>query len=528
MRYGSPSWSFEPGGSVSRKVRRWWALALGVLVATSVASPAVATERDDGGAVHRHIARALSDPTTPSRPLDATWRTDRATRAASPSTSYGFDAIARDGSNWRAHPTGSMGEHWILTAANASYALYDLSGDTIIGPNALSSLRMLPSGATASDPRIVYDQYDGRFVLTYVAVDDANRRSWIYVLSIPDATATEPSTWCLTKVVADRTGGDGPQRPRDTGLGYDETRVAVSADMYDFGRDRFSGSTVLAFPKARLYDCSRTPRYDTFTGRETLSRTGERAVTLQPAVTVGHGRSLYLTSLEPGRSSFVTLWRLSGELGSMTLRSVPLHVPRVRHPPAGTQGGATPADDESRWITGDAAITSTFSDLDTGRVYAAHAAARNLRPDPSGDDVESTIRWYEIEPAGALGASRVLRVGTIGTPQTDAGWPSLATDDTGNLFVTYSRASAVTGEFLSAWIAEVVPGSTDATTQPLRIGTARFEATAGHEPWGDSSAMSRDPVDGRFVMAVNQVAVSDGSGATRDWREIVQVVSHGP
>jgi hypothetical protein len=512
---------------VSRKVRWWSALALGALVTASSALPAAATERD--GAVHRSLAaRSSSDAVTSARPVASSWRTNGAARAASPTTSYGFDAIARDGSNWRAHPTGGMGAHWILTAANASYALYDLSGNAVIGPNALGSLRPLPSGASASDPRVVYDQYDGRFVLTYVAVDDADRRAWIYVLAIPDATATDPATWCLTRVVADRTGGDGVQRPEATALGYDETRVAVTADMYDFGRRRFRGSTVLAFPKARLYDCSRTPAYDTFTGRETRARTGEPGVTLQPAVTVGHGRSLYLTSVEPGRSSFVILWRLSGKLGSMTLRSVALRVPRLRLPPTGTQGGATVDDGESRWITGDAAITSTFSDLDTGRVYAAHAAAKNLGPDPSGEYVESTVRWYEIDPAGALGASRVLRVGTIGAAQTDAGWPSLATDTTGNLFVTYSRASAVTGEFLSAWIAEVVPGSTDATTQPLRIGTARFEATPGAERWGDSSSMSRDPVDGRFVMAVNEVAVGDGSGATRDWREIVQVVSHAP
>jgi hypothetical protein len=39
--------------------------------------------------------------------------------------------------------------------------------------------------------------------------------------------------------------------------------------------------------------------------------------------------------------------------------------------------------------------------------------------------------------------------------------------------------------------------------------------------------MSRDPVDGRYIMAVNQVAVSDGDGSTRDWRQIVHVVAHG-
>ena len=43
------------------------------------------------------------------------------------------------------------------------------------------------------------------------------------------------------------------------------------------------------------------------------------------------------------------------------------------------------------------------------------------------------MRWYAVDPAGVLGRSRVARIGTIGAPETDAGWPSLATDAAGNL-----------------------------------------------------------------------------------------------
>jgi hypothetical protein len=159
-------------------------------------------------------------------------------------------------------------------------------------------------------------------------------------------------------------------------------------------------------------------------------------------------------------------------------------------------------------------------------VYTAQTIATDLGPDPGGSPyVESAVRWYEVRPTPRLASSQVLRIGTIGTPETDAGWPSVATDASGNLFVTYSRASAITGEYLSAWVAEIAPATTTATTRLLRAGTARFETTAGPEPWGSHSAMSRDPVDGRFVVAVGQVAVSDGSGTTRDWRETVTVLS---
>jgi hypothetical protein len=284
----------------------------------------------------------------------------------------------------------------------------------------------------------------------------------------------------------------------------------------------------LAFPKGRLYDCSRRLTYATFTGRETRNPTGTRAFTLQPAVTVGDGRSIFLTSLDAGRPTFLTLWRLSGKGTAVDLRRVSLRVPTARRPPYGTQGGGALDAANTWWDTGDGRLVSTFADLDRGEVFTAHTVAKDLGPDVGSAYVESAVRWYAIDPAGALGASRLERVGTIGTPQTDAAWPSLASDVDGNLFVTYARASAITGEFLSAWIAEVPAGMTEAQIELLEAGTARLEAKRGPERWGDYSAMSRDPTDGRFVAAVNQVAVSNGSETTRDWRQIVHVVSDAP
>jgi hypothetical protein len=120
----------------------------------------------------------------------------------------------------------------------------------------------------------------------------------------------------------------------------------------------------------------------------------------------------------------------------------------------------------------------------------------------------------------------VTRFGTVGEVETDAGWPAVATDATGNLFITYSRASVVTHEFLSAWVAEVTPGPTVAETQPVRSGTARMEAVDGVERWGGYAAAGRDPTDGDLVAIVNQFAVADSAGPTTDWRQAVYLIRH--
>ncbi len=126
-----------------------------------------------------------------------------------------------------------------------------------------------------------------------------------------------------------------------------------------------------------------------------------------------------------------------------------------------------------------------------------------------------------MSPAGKLKNSVLARKGTIGAPEVDLGWPSVATDGSGNLFVTYNRASAVTGEFLSAWVAEIPPGSTTATQLLLKPGLATYDAVSGIERWGDFTGIGRDPVTPGLVATFNQYALNPAS-----WQQAVNVVQH--
>lgn len=508
-------------------LRRAVLVVLMITMSMSAALVSAASERDRSSPFRRGPT-GLDVPIRTARGTVSAERRSDVGRAATPTPSNGFEAIRRIGGHWPADPTGALGEQWILTAANSSYALYDRTGAAVIGPNPLATLLSTPTRAEVFDPKVVYDQYRGRFILAYLVVDEGQRRSWISIITIPDATATDASTWCATRIVADRTAGDGKQFADYTGLGYDERHVVVTTNIYDFADHRFRGATVLAFAKGRLYDCGRTVAFDTFTGAETRNPSGTPGFTVQPASTVGTGGPLYLTSFDPGRPNYVVLWRLDERGGQTVLRNVAMRVASVHVAGFATQGGGDVDHRDTWWDPGDLRFVSTFTDLGLGSVFTAHVIGHDLRPDLGRPYAEAAIRWYEIRPTPILQATRVVRTGTIGAPETDAGWPALATDQAGDLFVTYSRASAITYEFLSAWVAEIEPNTNLETTTQLASGTARLEAVKGPERWGDYAALSRDPLDGRFLLAVNQVAVADGEGPTRDWRQIVQTVTHGP
>ncbi|MEW6058542.1 MAG: hypothetical protein AB1551_00085 [Actinomycetota bacterium] len=318
-----------------------------------------------------------------------------------------FDAIPRIGDESPADPTGAMGTDWILAAVNTSYALYDLEGVSKLGPASFAPFFSFPLGTWLFNPKIVYDQYSQVFVMGFLASNGSQRKSWILLVTVPNATA-------------------GDQRPG-------------------------------AVP-----------------------------------------------------------------------RSLPIGSPagKVEAASSATQGGGGLANPNTLWDPGDLRFVNAPHDADLGRVYAAHKAARNLRPDSNTDGyLEATVRWYELKPGGTISGSKITRTGVIGAPETDVGWPVVATDGSGNLYVSHSQASAVTGEFLSACATSIPPGGTGGRSILLASGTARMEAVVGPEPWGAYGAANRDPTSPAMVAIVSQYARSDGSGATEDWQQTFSLVS---
>lgn len=433
-----------------------------------------------------------------------------------PSSAFGFDALGDVDGFLPADTTGALGDNWFLTAVNSSYALWKLDGTVEIPATSLGAFDQKPH-LDLFDPRVVYDQYHDTFVLVFLGESDSPRRSTITVVAIPDATANQPATWCVSTLEGDQVGVTPAVWADFPGVGYTADRVTITTNQFTFPSSTgvFASVQILSIPSSMLYDCTQTLEADVFSGTQTTEPDGSPAFTMQPAQTVGaETTDQYMLSFRrKGPDSFVTVWRIRPATdGSLKLRRTALVVGKTRMPPAGTQEGGSATNDETWWDTGDARLINAFYDADRGALYSAHAVSGRLAPDAVTDGyVESVIRWYEVNPAGRLRRSSIGRTGTIGVPETDAAWPTIATDGAGNVYVTYNRASQPAGEFLSAWVAQVPPGSTEATPILLAPGAATYDAISGMERWGDYTAIGRDPVDGAYVATFNQYAASGTS-----------------
>jgi hypothetical protein len=480
--------------------------------------------RDPG--VSRHESTSFDVFSGGARPKGAAPRVDRATAPLAPQPVTGFDGLA-DPSAIPSDTTGSRGDDFIVAAVNTQVAVYDLNGTQVVAPIQLDALHPDANGHFAFDPKVVYDPYDDTFVVVYLIQEDQPRLSIIVSVAIPNATADDTSTWCAIAFPGDAIPG-GPATWADyPGLGFNDTRVTITTNEFTFPSTfaAFRSAQVMTIDKTGLYDCGRpAPVPTVFAGTATRDNLGKQAFTLRPAETVGAspGAQLMVSfGPVPGRGDYLTLWRIKPRATGFALKRVSAPSGRVSRPPAGTQRGGGLTTRDTWWDTGDTRLINAFYDADRNELFTAQATLRDLRPDSNtGGYPESVVRWYEIDPADTLRNSVIARKGIIGEPEVDVGWPSVATDGSGVLFVTYSRASDPRNEFLSAWVSTIQPGSSGDAELLLHAGAATYNASPGVDRWGDYTAIGRDPASPQNVATFNQYAQS-----TVQWRQFISLVT---
>lgn len=462
----------------------------------------------------------------------------------------GFLGHSGNGREAPSDTTGAGGVSHVVTAVNVSYGVWQSSALSdppapaapLVSGTLESLFPTLPGGAFVFDPKVVYDHYSGRFVIAFLAghgrpFTSGREFSKLLIVSIPDATAPDQSTWCLRQLNADQIRKDGRQYGDYPGLGFDRDFVYITTNQFDFGHTEvFRYAQVLALGKTSLYDCGAKLKINSFGRNETRDRSGRHAFTIQPAVTeseTGLGKIGYMASFQEGTCGFLcgkrlTIWRVKRKGARLDLASDQVNVAPGRMAPLGTQrdGSPTCAPIEQCWDAGDLRLVTAFYDADRDRLYTAHTVRFDVAP---GDGyLEASVRWYEIDPS-PIRRARVTRTGIIGDSGRDSGWPSVATDSLGNLFVNYNRAGAPPpGEYLSAVVATISPGSVvPNASMTLVPGEALYVDESGRpQRWGDYSAINRDPTEPLDMWAVNQYAKTDLSPPTTNlWQQVVNRIA---
>jgi hypothetical protein len=419
-------------------------------------------------------------------------------------------------------PIAAAGPAHVVSVVNSSIEWYTKSGvlqgsqsleDDFFGP--------LAPQARPFDPKVIYDQYADRFVvIALVRVDNGifnpNNVSRILVAVSDDENPN--GNWYLGSINSILTIGFLNNWADYPGLAIDEEAVYITANMFQFQLNGFSGSRLWILEKG---DGS-GGFYDGGTSSLTLHNPSSEAgmqmeaFTLQPAHVFGPGgvpgkagTFLVSSGWAAGMTDFLSVIRVDDPLGSPSFSNQFINLGDV------TSGFGLP--DAPQAGTGVAVETNDGRILNAVWRNNSLWAVNTVSPSTGADSGQATAHWHQIDTS-TLNSLALVQQGNVGGEDIAAGthtfFPAIAVDGIGNAAIGFSASAP--GIFPGAYYAGRQPLDPAGTVQPsqtLAAGIDYYIRTFGGQRnrWGDYSGMSVDPADDRTFWAYNEYALSRGT-----------------
>ena len=421
--------------------------------------------------------------------------------AAAPTSLTSFPGIPATG--WLPPDcTFAAGPSHVLASVNATVAVYGKTGGAPLKQVTLTSwFSNVISNAKIFDPKALYDQHAGRWVLLAVALGPGSTDSF-FLLSV--SKSGDPlGPWFNYKLDATKDGTTSTTNWADyPGLGVDSKFLYLTANMFSFG-GAFQYAKIRMIDKAAVY----AGGVATFTDWVKMKNAdGSMAFTIQPCHTYGAPTVEYLVnSVYPsgtGSQKTLTLWSISNSTTIPVLTRQSITTNTFSLPPDAVQkGGGTPLD------TGDTRVLNAV--FRGGSVWCALTTAHNW-----GSGNAASIHWFQINAtSGAL-----TQQGVFGASGFHYFYPAVSPDSNGNMTMVFSRSGST--EFASVRYTGRKAGDPVGQLQSsalLKAGVANYTGLdgSGRNRWGDYAGIANDPADNLKTWIYSLYAAASNNWATQ-------------
>lgn len=410
-----------------------------------------------------------------------------APEAAAPGTLGSFAGL--DDTTWFPPDCAlAAGPQHVLAAVNSSVAFYRKTGGAAVLQRTLSAwFGNVVSQAKIFDPKALYDQHAGRWVLAAVALGTTTNTS-LFLLSV-SKTSDPLGGWSNYALDATVDGDVQTENWADyPGLGVDAQALYLTANMFRFGGG-FQYGKIRIIPKDGPYSGGAATFRDIVNLKNAEN---SPAFTIQPCHTYGAPQVQYfVNSLFPSPSvptrTLLSLWSLTDPLGAATIvrRNVGVN-PYGLPPDAPQKGSSTPLD------TGDVRVLNAV--FRGGSVWLALTSRHDWG---TGTNLAS-IHWFQIDAATGV----IVQQGLYGAPGRHYSFPAVMPDGNGNLVIVFQRSG--TTEFASLRTTGRLatdPLGRLQNSAELKPGAARYVKLDGmsRNRWGDYLGIANDPTDNRAI-----------------------------
>jgi hypothetical protein len=366
----------------------------------------------------------------------------------------------------------AAGPNHLVFSINSVIEIYSKFGNLISSNSLFGFFNSLgTAGSCCFDPRATYDPNHGRFIISAAAVDS----STVSHIFFADSQTSDPTgNWFKYDLKLTPTTPEGSPASVDFDtMGVSNNLLILSANLPPSAFQGTESTEVWALQLAGL-----------LAGNSTLSVTafpnvhlpnGNRAFTLQPAITYGDPGVAYMASTDGNPQvggNAIHLWTVT-ETGTPALSVVDIPVAAYKVGPPGPQPNTT----NPLSISGD--ILTSPPVWRNGSLWIAQQVADSTGTVP-------VVRWYEVLPA----SKTVRQTGTI-TGAGAAFIPSITVTASGATDIVFDTSNS-TSQFASAAFAHR-EANDPLGTMPVQAiyqnGLAGYEETR----WGDYTAISADP-----------------------------------
>jgi hypothetical protein len=401
---------------------------------------------------------------------------------AAPSPSTNFAGIPFTG--WIPPDcTLAAGPQHVLVSVNSSVAVYNKAGGPAVMQKTLTAwFSNVVQGLTIFDPKTLYDQHAGRWVLLAVAVGSSPNRSY-HLLSV-SSTSNPLGPWRNYRFDATLNGSTATNNWADfPALGVDNQAVYVTSNMFQFGGG-FQYAKIRIIPKAGPYSGGAAPYFDFF-GMRNADNTV--AFTIQPCHTFGAPQVEYLVNSAFPSGNYLTVWRIINPVAAPSLTRTQVGVAAYSLAPNADQsGGAPPLN------TGDVRVLHAVFRGDS--IWTAFTTAHNWGAGPN----RAAIQWAQIRAA----VPALVQQGIYGAANLHYFYPAPCPDANGNMIIVFSRSGpSEFGSILYTGRRSTDPLGALQASALLRAGVAHYSRldSGGRNRWGDYNGVASDPANGRIV-----------------------------
>jgi hypothetical protein len=415
-------------------------------------------------------------------------------------------------------PIGVAGPNHVVNVVNTSIQWYTKAGgqqnNQRLGRNsstaAGSFFELLSPINGTFDPKVIYDQYAGRFLVVTLEMSGTTTNNPDNVSRILLAVSddSDPNgTWTYQAIDAKLTISGGDSWADYPGFAVDEEAVYVTANMF-----RFTGGSSIA---TRLWIIHKSPFYSGGAASVTVHDPyagGGIATTTQPAHMFG-------TSPAAAGTFLVSYSGLSGG-GNEAVQVVrvdnPLTTPsfNVQQPSLGNIDVTTVAVPNAPQL-GTGTLINTNDRRALQAVWRDNALWVTFTTRPISG--EATAHWVKVNTSNLTTLS-IADQGAVTGEDIAAGtytfFPSIAVDPCGNMAIGFAASASTIypGAYYTGRLASD-PAGTVQSSAALAVGQDYYVRTfgAGRNRWGDYSGISLDPSDEATFWVFNQYAMTRGT-----------------